>query len=261
MLARTYDIGLNIDAEESDRLELSLDLLEALCASTRRFRRLGRHRLRRAGLPEARAVRAWTGSSTLRAAAGHRLMVRLVKGAYWDSEIKRAQVDGLEGFPVFTRKLHTDVSYLACARKLLAAPDAVFPQFATHNAYTLAAIHSMAGDGVRAPGIRVPMPARHGRAAVRGGGRPQQAEPPRAASTPRSARTRRCSPTWCAGCWRTGPTRPSSTGSRTRHCRAGGGGPGRRPGGPGRCRRSRMSGSPCRGTCSRRCGPTPPGST
>ncbi len=78
--------------------------------------------------------------------SGHRIMVRLVKGAYWDSEIKRAQVDGLEGFPVYTRKLHTDVSYLACARTLLAAPDAVFPQFATHNAYTVAAIHSMAGE-------------------------------------------------------------------------------------------------------------------
>ena len=72
-------------------------------------------------------------------------MVRLVKGAYWDSEIKRAQVDGLDGFPVFTRKVHTDVSYLACARKLLAAPDAVFPQFATHNAQTLASILTMAG--------------------------------------------------------------------------------------------------------------------
>ena len=77
--------------------------------------------------------------------SGHRLMVRLVKGAYWDGEIKRAQVDGLEGFPVFTRKLHTDVSYIACARKLLAATDVVFPQFATHNALTLATIHAMAG--------------------------------------------------------------------------------------------------------------------
>ena len=72
-------------------------------------------------------------------------MVRLVKGAYWDSEIKRAQVDGLEGFAVFTRKSYTDVSYLACARKLLAAPDAVFPQFATHNAQTLASIIEIAG--------------------------------------------------------------------------------------------------------------------
>ena len=75
-----------------------------------------------------------------------RLMVRLVKGAYWDSEIKRAQLDGLEDFPVFTRRIHTDVSYLACARKLLAAPDAAFPQFATHNALTLATIHAMAGE-------------------------------------------------------------------------------------------------------------------
>ncbi|HYI83392.1 MAG TPA: bifunctional proline dehydrogenase/L-glutamate gamma-semialdehyde dehydrogenase PutA, partial [Acetobacteraceae bacterium] len=81
--------------------------------------------------------------------SGHRLMVRLVKGAYWDSEIKRAQVDGLEGFPVFTRKVHTDVSYLACARKLLDAPDALFPQFATHNAQTLAAVHAMAGEDFR----------------------------------------------------------------------------------------------------------------
>ncbi|MGK4781107.1 proline dehydrogenase family protein, partial [Salmonella enterica] len=75
-----------------------------------------------------------------------RLMIRLVKGAYWDSEIKRAQVDGLEGYPVYTRKVYTDVSYLACARKLLAAPDAIFPQFATHNAHTLAAIYHMAGQ-------------------------------------------------------------------------------------------------------------------
>src|SRR5204862_267642 len=80
--------------------------------------------------------------------SGHRLMVRLVKGAYWDGEIKRAQVDGLEGFPVFTRKLHTDVSYIACAAKLLAATDAVFPQFATHNALTLGTIHAMAGPNL-----------------------------------------------------------------------------------------------------------------
>src|SRR3546814_4531945 len=73
-------------------------------------------------------------------------MVRLVKGAYWDSERKRAQVEGLEGFPVYTRKIHNDVSYIACARKLLATPDAVFPQFATHNAHTLATVHRMAGE-------------------------------------------------------------------------------------------------------------------
>ena len=76
---------------------------------------------------------------------GRQVSVRLIKGAYWDSEIKRAQVDGLDGFPVFTRKVHTDVSYIACARKLLAAPDAIFPQFATHNAQTLASVLVFAG--------------------------------------------------------------------------------------------------------------------
>ena len=72
-------------------------------------------------------------------------MVRLVKGAYWDSEIKRSQVEGLEGFPVFTRKIYTDVSYIACARLLLSAPGEIYPQFATHNALTLATIYAMAG--------------------------------------------------------------------------------------------------------------------
>ena len=79
-------------------------------------------------------------------------MVRLVKGAYWDSEIKRAQVDGLSDFPVYTRKAHTDVSYIACARKLLAAPEAVYPQFATHNAHTLAAIYEIAEPATYHPG-------------------------------------------------------------------------------------------------------------
>ncbi len=143
-LAHSYDIGLNIDAEESERLDLSLDLLEALCLDPALVGWNGIGFVVQAYQKRAPFVLDWI--IDLAGRTGHRLMVRLVKGAYWDSEIKRAQVDGLEGFPVFTRKLHTDVSYLACARKLLAAPDAVFPQFATHNAYTLAAIHSMAGD-------------------------------------------------------------------------------------------------------------------
>ena len=74
-----------------------------------------------------------------------RLMLRLVKGAYWDTEIKRAQVDGMPGYPVFTRKVHTDVAYLACAKAMLAAPDALYPQFASHNAFTIAAVHTLAG--------------------------------------------------------------------------------------------------------------------
>jgi RHH-type proline utilization regulon transcriptional repressor/proline dehydrogenase/delta 1-pyrroline-5-carboxylate dehydrogenase len=143
MLARQYDMGLNIDAEEADRLDLSLDLLEALCVD--------------AGLDgwngigfvvqtyQKRAPTVLDYLIDLAVRSRHRLMVRLTKGAYWDTEIKRAQVDGLADYPVYTRKIYTDVSYLACAKKLLAAPDAVYPQFATHNALTLASIYHLAG--------------------------------------------------------------------------------------------------------------------
>ena len=113
---------MTIDAEEADRLELQMDLLEALLADDSLFANgwggLGH---RDPGLSEARACRCATGSSTLRAAHSRKLMVRLVKGAYWDTEIKAAQVAGLPDYPVFTRKVATDVSYLACAKVLLAA--------------------------------------------------------------------------------------------------------------------------------------------
>lgn len=144
LLARQYDIGLNIDAEEADRLEISLDLLEALCFDADLAGWNGIGFVVQAYQKRAPFVIDWLIDLGRR--SGHRLMVRLVKGAYWDSEIKRAQVDGLEGFPVYTRKVHTDVSYLACARKLLSVPDAIYPQFATHNAQTLATIHAMAGE-------------------------------------------------------------------------------------------------------------------
>ncbi|STH66733.1 trifunctional transcriptional regulator/proline dehydrogenase/pyrroline-5-carboxylate dehydrogenase [Escherichia coli] len=91
-----------------------------------------------------------------------RLMIRLVKGAYWDSEIKRAQMDGLEGYPVYTRKVYTDVSYLACAKKLLAVPNLIYPQFATHNAHTLAADLSTGGAELLPGSVRVPVPAWYG---------------------------------------------------------------------------------------------------
>ena len=143
MLARSHDIGLNIDAEEADRLELSLDLLEALAMDADLTGWNGLGFVVQAYNKRCPAVVDWLIDLGHR--AQRRLMVRLVKGAYWDAEIKRAQVDGLADFPVFTRKVHTDVSYLACARKLLAAPDAVFPQFATHNAQTLAAVMTIAG--------------------------------------------------------------------------------------------------------------------
>jgi RHH-type proline utilization regulon transcriptional repressor/proline dehydrogenase/delta 1-pyrroline-5-carboxylate dehydrogenase len=142
-LARSYDIGLNIDAEEADRLDLSLDLLEALCFDPDLKGWNGLGFVVQAYGKRCAFVIDWLIDLARR--SGRRLMIRLVKGAYWDSEIKRAQVDGLDDFPVFTRKAHTDVSYLACARKLLAAPDAVFPQFATHNAQTLASALVFAG--------------------------------------------------------------------------------------------------------------------
>ncbi|TXH36582.1 MAG: trifunctional transcriptional regulator/proline dehydrogenase/L-glutamate gamma-semialdehyde dehydrogenase [Rhodospirillaceae bacterium] len=144
ILARSYDVGLNIDAEEADRLEISLDLLEALCFAPELAGWNGIGFVVQAYQKRAPFVLDYIVDLARR--SGHRLMVRLVKGAYWDSEIKRAQVDGLEGFPVYTKKVHTDVSYIACARKLLAAPDAIFPQFATHNAQTLATIYALAGE-------------------------------------------------------------------------------------------------------------------
>ncbi|HLM14391.1 MAG TPA: bifunctional proline dehydrogenase/L-glutamate gamma-semialdehyde dehydrogenase PutA, partial [Reyranella sp.] len=144
LLARRYDIGLNIDAEEADRLEISLDLLERLCFEPELEGWNGVGFVVQAYQKRALFTIDWLIDLARR--SHRRLMVRLVKGAYWDGEIKRAQVDGLSDYPVFTRRIHTDVSYLACARRLLAAPDAAFPQFATHNALTLATIHAMAGE-------------------------------------------------------------------------------------------------------------------
>jgi len=143
--ARRHDIGLNIDAEESDRLELSLELLERLCFEPGLAGWDGIGFVIQAYSKRCPALVEWL--IDLAGRSGHRLMVRLVKGAYWDTEIKRAQLDGLDGYPVYTRKPYTDVAYLACARKMLAAPAAIYPQFATHNAHTLAAIHTMAGPG------------------------------------------------------------------------------------------------------------------
>ncbi|NOW47484.1 RHH-type proline utilization regulon transcriptional repressor/proline dehydrogenase/delta 1-pyrroline-5-carboxylate dehydrogenase [Novosphingobium sp. SG751A] len=143
LLARAYDIGLNIDAEEADRLEISLDILEALALDPDLAGWRGLGFVVQAYGKRCPFVIDWIIDLARR--ANRRIMVRLVKGAYWDSEIKKAQVDGLADFPVFTRKVHTDVSYIACVRRLLDARDAVFPQFATHNAQTLATIHHLAG--------------------------------------------------------------------------------------------------------------------
>ncbi|MGH8803134.1 MAG: L-glutamate gamma-semialdehyde dehydrogenase [Polaromonas sp.] len=144
-LAAQANINLTIDAEEVDRLELSLEVFEALAA------RVAQHHPQWQGLGlamqayQTRALELIEHVTAIARKYQLRLMCRLVKGAYWDSEIKRAQEMGLPHYPVFTHKHHTDVSYLACAQALLAAPDAIYPQFATHNAGTIAAILQMAG--------------------------------------------------------------------------------------------------------------------
>lgn len=144
LLAKSANMGLNVDAEEADRLSLSLEVIERVLAEP--------------------ALAGWDGFGVVVQAYGpragavidalydmaerydRRLMVRLVKGAYWDTEVKRAQVEGMAGFPVFTDKAATDVSYIANARKLLERTDRIYPQFATHNAHTASAILHMAGD-------------------------------------------------------------------------------------------------------------------
>jgi RHH-type proline utilization regulon transcriptional repressor/proline dehydrogenase/delta 1-pyrroline-5-carboxylate dehydrogenase len=142
LLAKDYNIGINIDAEEADRLEISLDLLEALAfdPDLAGFEGIG---LVVQGY-QKRCPFVIDFVVDLARRSGRKFMVRLVKGAYWDAEIKRAQVDGLPGYPVYTRKVYTDVSYLTCARKLLAATDVIYAQFATHNAHTLSVIYTWA---------------------------------------------------------------------------------------------------------------------
>jgi RHH-type proline utilization regulon transcriptional repressor/proline dehydrogenase/delta 1-pyrroline-5-carboxylate dehydrogenase len=142
LLAKQYDIGINIDAEEADRLEISLDMLEALAFDPELAGFEGIGLVVQAYQKRCPFVIDFVVDLAKR--SGRKFMVRLVKGAYWDAEIKRAQVDGMPGYPVYTRKVYTDVSYLTCARKLLAAADLVYPQFATHNAHTLSVIYTWA---------------------------------------------------------------------------------------------------------------------
>jgi RHH-type proline utilization regulon transcriptional repressor/proline dehydrogenase/delta 1-pyrroline-5-carboxylate dehydrogenase len=194
--AAKANIGFNIDAEEQDRLDLSLDVIEALLSDP--------------------GLAGWNGFGVVvqaygrRAAAvievlyaiaerlDRRIMVRLVKGAYWDSEIKLAQELGVETFPVFTRKVNTDVSYMACAQMLLDRRDRIYPQFATHNAHTCApcwpwpvrtrTASSSSACTAWASRCTTSSASRRG---------------PIAGSTRRSARTATCWPIWCAACWRT----------------------------------------------------------
>lgn len=142
--AKTAGMGFNIDAEEADRLDLSLDVIETVLRAPELAGWDGFGVVVQAYGKRCAAVLDWL--HILAETLDRKIMVRLVKGAYWDTEIKRAQVEGLNGFPVFTHKAATDVSYLCCASKLLTMTDHIYPQFATHNAHTVAAILEMTTD-------------------------------------------------------------------------------------------------------------------
>ena len=156
VLAARYDLNFTLDAEEADRLVLSLRLLERLANEAELGAWSGLGLVVQAY--QKRAVAVVARVADLARASGRRIMVRLVKGAYWDSEIKRAQVAGRPGYPVYTTKAATDLSYLVAAKALIAASPALYPQFATHNAHTLAAVHHMAAEA----GVQIEHQRLHG---------------------------------------------------------------------------------------------------
>lgn len=142
--AKQYNISLTIDAEESERLDLSLDLIEQVFSHSSLMGWDGFGLALQSYQRRAFYVLDWIAA--LARTHKRRIMVRLIKGAYWDSEIKKAQMRGMSDYPVFTRKVFTDVSFQACAKKLLTMTDAIYPQFATHNAYSVAMILNLVGD-------------------------------------------------------------------------------------------------------------------
>jgi RHH-type transcriptional regulator, proline utilization regulon repressor / proline dehydrogenase / delta 1-pyrroline-5-carboxylate dehydrogenase len=142
--AKTYNLNFTVDAEEADRLELSLNVIEGAFRDVSLAGWDGFGLAIQAYQKRAADVIDYVGRLTL--TLDRRVMVRLVKGAYWDTEIKRAQERGLEGYPVFTRKAMTDLNYIDCAKRLLALRGRIFPQFATHNALTVATVLELAGD-------------------------------------------------------------------------------------------------------------------
>lgn len=137
-LAKQYDIALTIDAEESERLDISLDVIERVFNSDTLDNWRGFGMAVQSYQKRAFYLLDWIAA--LARGKNRRMMVRLIKGAYWDSEIKKTQMQGFSDYPVFTRKVFTDVSFQACAKKILTMTDAIYPQFATHNAYSVAMI-------------------------------------------------------------------------------------------------------------------------
>lgn len=143
-LAKDHNIALTVDAEESERLELSLEIMEKVIASPSLQEWNGFGLALQSYQKRAYDLIDWVAETAK--ANNKRIMVRLIKGAYWDSEIKKAQMEGLSDYPVFTRKPFTDVSFQACAKKILGLTDVIYPQFATHNAYSVALILELAGE-------------------------------------------------------------------------------------------------------------------
>jgi RHH-type transcriptional regulator, proline utilization regulon repressor / proline dehydrogenase / delta 1-pyrroline-5-carboxylate dehydrogenase len=143
-LAKNYGIALTIDAEESERLDLSLDVMERVFNDPSLDGWNGFGLAVQSYQKRAFCVLDWVAA--LARSKQRRIMVRLIKGAYWDSEIKKSQMQGLVEYPVFTRKVFTDVSFQACAKKILTLTDAIYPQFATHNAYSVAMILNITGE-------------------------------------------------------------------------------------------------------------------
>ncbi len=143
-LARTANMGFNIDAEESERLDLALDVIERVLAHPELQPWDGFGIVVQAYGQRALPIIEWTYA--LARTTRHKVQLRLVKGAYWDTEIKRAQVLGLTDYPVFTRKRSTDLSYLACAQRLFELNDWIYPQFATHNLHTIRCVLEMASE-------------------------------------------------------------------------------------------------------------------
>jgi len=143
-LAKEYNVGLTVDAEESERLDLSLDIISDVYLNESLAGWNGFGLALQSYQKRAFDVIDWIAD--LAKKGGRRIMVRLIKGAYWDSEIKKTQMQGLTEYPVFTRKVFTDVSFQACAKKLLTYTDVIYPQFATHNAYSVAMILEMVGS-------------------------------------------------------------------------------------------------------------------
>lgn len=150
LMARDADIHFTIDAEETDRLELSMDIIEALASDDSLFERADGSRWNGFGFAiqayQKRAISLCDWAAELARSHGRLFFIRLVKGAYWDSEIKLSQMGGYSDYPVFTRKVTTDVSYQACAKRLFQHSDVIFPAFATHNAYTIGAVKALS-DG------------------------------------------------------------------------------------------------------------------